>query len=188
MLKLLNKILFLSWVCLFPAFFASCSLLERYEAPGAGLNQTPVLEPTKFKILLVHTPLTMFYDFASFKYNKLNKNLIIELYKLGKPIGEIVVSQKEVCMMKNCISKWIAAKKFFGDVSYPGLLDDILAARDVFDGEGKRINKDGALVQWFVKGGQEIYYERNKNKVLFQNLTLRITIGIEDYIPQTPES
>ena len=67
-------------------------------------------------------------------------------------------------------------------MSYPTLFDDILAARDIFDGEGKRVANNGAFVQWFVRGGQEFYYERSKNKVLFKNLTANITIGVEDYI------
>lgn len=185
MLKLLQKILFFSWVAISPAFFASCSLLETgTPAPEVAPSETPVLEPTKFKILLIDTPTIKFYDFASVKYAKGNKNMTIELYKLGKSIGQITLSPKEVCMMKNCVSKWIAAKRFFGDVSYPGLLNDILAAKDIFDGEGRRFTNEGSFVQWFVKGGQEIYYERSKNKVLFKNMTMGITIGVEDYIPK----
>lgn len=169
---------------LLPFFLASCAWLESFEDPDINPNQPPVLEPTKFKILLIDTPRVKFYDFASFKYNKTSKKLNVELYKLGKPVSEIVVTPKEVCMAKQCTSKWIAVKSFFGEVSYPNLFSDILAARDIFDGEGKRVSNDGTLfVQWFVRGGQEFYYERSKNKVLFKNLTANITIGIEDYIP-----
>lgn len=171
---------------LLPFFFASCAWLESFESPDTNPNQTPVLEPTKFKILLIDTPRVKFYDFASFRYSKTSKKLNIELYKLGKPVGKIVVSHKEVCMDNQCTSKWLAVRSFFGDVSYPNLFDDILAARDIFDGEGKRVGNDGTFVQWFVRGGQEFYYERSKNKVLFKNLTQDITIGIEDYLP-TPQ-
>ena len=90
-------------------------------------------------------------------------------------------------MMKQCTSRWLAARGFFGEVSYPNLFNDILSARDIFDGEGKRVAHDGTFVQWFVKGGQEIYYERKKNRVLFKNLTTNLTIGIEDYLPDTPQ-
>ncbi|TLD96791.1 hypothetical protein LS71_004095 [Helicobacter jaachi] len=165
--------------------FAACSLFEDlYQDPETNAKQPPVLEPTKFKILLIDTPRVKFYDFASLKYK--GKNLTIELYKLGKPIGTINITQKEVCVMKECRAKWMAARGFFGEVSYPTLFSDILAARDIFDGEGKRVANNGAFVQWFVRGGQEFYYERSKNRVLFKNLTLNITIGVEDYIPTNP--
>lgn len=173
---------------LLPFLFASCAWLESFESPDTNPNQAPVLEPTKFKILLIDTPRVKFYDFASFRYSKTSKKLNIELYKLGKPVGEIVLSHKEVCMDKQCTSKWLAVRGFFGNVSYPNLFDDILAARDIFDGEGKRVGNDGTFVQWFVRGGEEFYYERSKNKVLFKNLTQEITIGIEDYIPQTQQT
>ncbi len=129
----------------FLAFFlTSCAWFESFENPDANPNQPPVLEPTKFKILLIDTPRVKFYDFASFRYNKTSKKLNIELYKLGKPVSEIVITPKD---------------------------------------EGKRVSNDGTLfVQWFVRGGQEFYYERSKNKVLFKNLSANITIGIEDYI------
>lgn len=168
---------------LFPLLYTSCSLLqESFEAPIAEHQESVVLEPTKFKILLIDTPQMKFYDFASIKYSKSSKNITIDFYKLGKPISTLLIKQKEICMAKQCTSKWIAARKFFGEVSYPDLFADILNSHDIFDGEGKRIANNGAFVQWFVRGGQEFYYERSKNKVLFKNLSLNITIGIEDYI------
>ncbi|WP_295700848.1 hypothetical protein [Helicobacter mastomyrinus] len=177
------KRLFLgSALVLLPFFLASCALLESNFEAADSEHEPPVLEPTKFKILLIDTPRVKFYDFASFKQNSLNKKLTIDLYKLGKVINTIVISPKEVCIQKECTSKWVAAKGFFGSVSYPNLFSDILSARDIFDGEGKRVANDGTFVQWFVRGGQEFYYERKKNRVLFKNLTLNITIGIEDYI------
>ncbi len=97
-------------------------------------------------------------------------------------MSQIVINKKDICIKKDCTSKWIAARAFFGEVSYPNLFNDILAGHDIFDGEGKRVTNEGAFVQWFVRGGQEFYYERSKNKVLFKNLTMNITIGVEDYI------
>ena len=182
-LRIFKRILCLSWVLFLPAFFTSCSWLESFQEPNVNPNQPPVLEPTKFKILLIDSPQVKFYDFASLKYSRTSKNLTIDLYKLGKSIGQIVISSKDVCMMKQCTSKWIASRNFFGQVSYPNLFSDIMRARDIFDGEGKRVGNNGEFVQWFVKGGQEIYYERSKNRVLFKNLTTGITIGIEDYMP-----
>lgn len=168
---------------------ASCSFLEDFIDPETqNSTQAPVLEPTKFKILLINTPQIRFYDFASFRYLKSGKKLSIDLYTQGKIIKQITITQQEICMGKECLPMWIAAKKFFGPVSYPNLFGDILRAKDIFDGEGKRVSNDGAFVQWFVKGGQEIYYERARNRVLFKNLTANITIGIEDYILPAPES
>lgn len=168
---------------IFGAFlFSACSLIDEFQIPHDNPNDPPVLEPTKFKILLLDTPQVKFYDFASFKYSK--NVLNVELYKLGRVASQMSITKSEVCMQKQCTSKWIAARQFFGKVSYANLFDDILAARDIFNGEGKRVSNDGAFVQWFIKGGQEFYYERAKNKLLFKNLSLGITIGIEDYIPQ----
>lgn len=167
---------------LLPFLFTSCALFDSFENPDIKPNEPVVLEPTKFKILLIDTPRVKFYDFASLRYNKSNKNLSIELYKLGKPVSKLTITQKDICIDKECTPKWIAAKGFFGDVSYPALFSDIINAQDIFDGDGKRVANNGAFVQWFIRGGQEFYYERSKNKVLFKNLTLNITIGIEDYI------
>ncbi|TLD81482.1 hypothetical protein LS68_000090 [Helicobacter sp. MIT 05-5293] len=182
-MRIIKQVISLGWVLLLPAFITSCAWIESLQNPTTATAEAPVLEPTKFKILLIDTPQVKFYDFASFKYGKTDKNLTIDLYKLGKPISQIKVSSKEVCMMKKCTAKWIASKSFFGSVSYPNLFSDIVRARDIFDGEGKRVGNNGEFVQWFVKGGQEIYYERSKNRVLFKNLTTGVTIGVEDYIP-----
>lgn len=194
MFGLLKRTLLKGSLALLPFILCSCAWLEdtfnvdgnRIGAAQGTQAETTVLEPTKFKILLIDTPRVKFYDFASLKHNRSGKKLTIELYKLGKPVSTITISQKDVCMGKECTSKWIAAKGFFGDVSYPNLFSDILNARDIFDGEGKRVTNDGVFVQWFVRGGQEFYYERSKNRVLFKNLTSNITIGVEDYIiPKT---
>ena len=179
-----KRILLSTTLVLLPLFLASCAWFEGFQNPDINPNEPPVLEPTKFKILLIDTPRVKFYDFASLKYNKSNKDLALELYKLGKPVGKIVITKREVCMGKECTSKWIAARAFFGEVSYPNLFSDIVSARDIFDGDGKRVANNGTFVRWFVRGGQEFYYERSKNKVLFKNITMNITIGIEDYIPQ----
>ncbi len=177
------KQLFLrSSALLLPFLFVSCAWLEdNFQHPDTNPNEAAVLEPTKFKILLIDTPRVKFYDFASLKYSK-SKVLTIDLYKLGKPMSQIVINKKDICIKKDCTSKWIAARAFFGEVSYPNLFNDILAGHDIFDGEGKRVTNEGAFVQWFVRGGQQFYYERSKNKVLFKNLTMNITIGVEDYI------
>ena len=66
-------------------------------------------------------------------------------------------------------------------MSYGDLFEDIIFARDIFDGEGKGIAPNGAMVQWFVKSGQEIYYERNDSYTLFHNRSNGVIVGIQSY-------
>ena len=141
-------------------------------------EETPLT--TKYQILQLRVPQFSFYDFASI--TKKRKSIEVKLYTLGKKVVEISIEAKKICYNSECIGKWEAAKQIFGKVSYANLLEDILLGNDIFDGEGKYINtKNGAMVQWFVKGEQEIYYERTKEYTLFKNLSAGITIGVQSY-------
>jgi len=182
-MNFIRKILSVGVFAFYGMYFGACSLLENFEIPTDN-TEVPVLEPTKFKILLIDSPNLKYYDFVSIKYGK-KHNFDIDLYKLGRNVGSINITQNEICMSKKCTSKWLASRWLFGDVSYPNLFPDILAARDIFDGEGKRVGNDGSFVQWFVRGGEEFYYERIKNRVFFKNLTRNIVVQLEDYIANT---
>ena len=69
-----KRILLSTTLVLLPLFLASCAWFEGFQNPDINPNEPPVLEPTKFKILLIDTPRVKFYDFASLKYNKSNKD------------------------------------------------------------------------------------------------------------------
>lgn len=135
--------------------------------------------PTKFKILQIRSPQISFYDFATLSLKK--QSTEIELYKLGKRIGKIVIDKSNICFNTDCRGKWLTSRGFFGEVGYGDLFEDIILGRDIFNGEGKRINEKGAFVQHFIKSKQEIYYERTNDYTVFQNLTTGVLIGIQDY-------
>ncbi|PAU99543.1 hypothetical protein [Helicobacter sp. TUL] len=145
----------------------------------ASQEQEEVVHPTKFKILEIQSPQISFYDFATITYKKQSTKLA--LYKLGKVIGDITINPSSICFNNDCLGKWNAAKNFFGAVSYGDLFEDIIFARDIFDGEGKGIAPNGAMVQWFVKSGQEIYYERSDSYTLFHNRSNGVIVGIQSY-------
>ncbi len=146
--------------------------------PQFGEEETIEI-PTKFKILQIRSPQFSFYDFATFKFKK--KETEIELYKLGKRIGKITIKKSDICFNTDCRGKWLTSRGFFGDVGYGDLFEDIILGRDIFNNEGKQINKKGALVQHFVKSKQEIYYERANDYTVFHNITTGVLIGIQDY-------
>lgn len=72
-MRIIKQVISLSWVLLLPAFITSCAWIESLQNPTAATTEAPVLEPTKFKILLIDTPQVKFYDFASFKYGKADR-------------------------------------------------------------------------------------------------------------------
>lgn len=149
------------------------------ESKSIEQQEEEIIQPTKFKILQIQSPQFSFYDFATILYKK--KQTEITLYKLGKPVGKIIIKEKEICFNTDCAGKWSAAKNFFGAVSYGNLFEDILFMRDIFEGKGKRVEKDNTMIQWFVKNEQEIYYERTQDYTLFRNLSTGVTLGIQDY-------
>lgn len=142
-------------------------------------QEEEVVYPTKFKILEIQSPQISFYDFATITYKK--KSTELKLYKLGKVVGNITIKTSSICFNNECLGKWNAAKNFFGAVSYGDLFEDIIFGRDIFNGEGKGIAPSGALTQWFVKSGQEIYYERNDSYTIFQNKSNGVVVGIQNY-------
>ena len=142
-------------------------------------SQEEVIKPTKFKILEIRSPQISFYDFATITYKK--KATELKLYKLGKVEGSITMKPSSICFNDDFLGKWTAAKNFFGAVNYGNLFEDIIFGRDIFDGEGKGIAPNGAMMQWFVKSGQEIYYERNEAYTIFQNKSNGVLIGIQQY-------
>lgn len=115
-------------------------------------------------------------------------NLRIELhvFKLGKFLGSFVVTKSEICYtdfdkIDDCAPKWVAARSFFGNVSYGELFEDIFQKKDIFDGQGKRIGADGAEIQEFSYGGEKFYYERSQKRIYFKNLSNGVIVSIEDY-------
>ncbi len=115
-------------------------------------------------------------------------NLRIELrvFKLGKFLGSFVVTKSEICYtdfdkIDDCAPKWVAARSFFGNVSYGELFEDIFQKKDIFDGQGKRIGANGAEIQEFSYGGEKFYYERSAKRIYFKNLSNGVIVSIEDY-------
>lgn len=172
---------FLCVVC--AVLFSACAELSDSFSTlfqtGEQSPQEEIIKPTKFKILEIRSPQISFYDFSTITYKK--KSTELKLYKLGKVVGSITIKPSSICFNEDCLGKWNAAKNFFGAVSYGDLFEDIIFGRDIFDGEGKGISPSGSIVQWFVKSGQEIYYERNDAYTIFQNKSNGVLIGIQKY-------
>ena len=60
-------------------------------------------------------------------------------------------------------------------------MEEILLGRDIFDGQGKRLGAQGAVIQEFNFGGEKIYYERSNTRIYFKNFTNGVIVSIEDY-------
>ncbi|WP_145980446.1 hypothetical protein [Helicobacter mustelae] len=170
-------------------FFAACTPTKKFftNQPIGTQKQNPRIDistPPDFKLVYIKSPLFNYYDYALIRTNEKleHTDIFVELFKLGKNIGNIAITKNQICFMNDCAPKWPASKSFFGKVAYANLFDDIIMGRDIFNGKGKMINSDGALVQRFQQSGQVIYYERKKDHILFQNLSNGVILSIDKYI------
>ena len=117
---------------------------------------------------------------------KIPQKIELKVFKLGKFLGAFVITKKEICYISaqnsaDCAPKWMANKSFFGKVSYDSLMEEILLRRDIFEGQGKRLGAEGAVIQEFSFGGEKIYYERSNKRTYFKNFTNGVIVSIEDY-------
>ncbi len=111
----------------------------------------------------------------------------LRVFKLGKFLGSFVVTKSEICYtdfdkIDDCAPKWVAARSFFGSVSYGELFEDIFLKKDIFDGQGKRVGTNGVEIQEFSYGGEKFYYERSQKRIYFKNLSNGVIVSIEDYV------
>ncbi len=162
----------------------------------------------ELKLVLIKSKNIRFYDFGTLSISGANpadlatnpsdsntsntsqshSGLRIELrvFKLGKFLGSFVVTKSEICYtdfdkIDDCAPKWVAARSFFGSVSYGELFEDIFQKKDIFDGQGKRIGADDTAIQEFSYGGEKFYYERSQKRIYFKNLSNGVIVSIEDY-------
>lgn len=183
-----NKSAILSSI-LIAFFLVSCAGTKKFftNQPVRAHKQAPQIDistPPDFKIIYIKSPTFNYYDYALIRTeeNVDYTNIMVELFKLGKNIGNITITKNQICFMNDCAKKWPASKNFFGKVAYANLFDDIILGKDIFGGKGKMINTDGALVQRFQQSGQIIYYLRKQDHILFQNLNTGVIISIDKYI------
>ncbi len=161
---------------------------------ACATKPTPPPQPQKIsddelKLILIKSKNIRFYDFGTLVISESDSNnarIELNVFKLGKYLGSFVVTKSEICYIdlqkrNDCAPKWPAARSFFGDVSYGELFSDIFQRRDIFDGQGKRLEANGAVIQEFSYGGEKIYYERSKKRIYFKNLTNGVIVSIEDY-------
>ena len=148
----------------------------------AGEQEPQNIITSDIKLLYINTAPFQFYDYA--RLNTYKSGLIkLELFKYGNTIGSIRIKAGRMCVLTECSYKWPISKKFFGAVSYGGLFEDIMFARDIFGGKGKQVGPNGIVVQRFQQSGEMIYYERSPGHTLFKNMTTGVTIGLDDYNP-----
>lgn len=190
-------------------FLVSCSMFSSDEemSPNNQGNLDPIHDKSKkgndiatkdeqsarniitsnVKLFFFKTPPFRFYDYA--RLNTYRSGLMkMELFKYGQTIGSIRIKNSRMCILTECSYKWPISKKFFGAVSYDTLFEDIVFGRDIFNGRGKMVGPNGMIIQRFVQSGEVIYYERLNGHVLFKNFTKDIIIGLENYIPLSPEN
>lgn len=170
-------------------FLVSCSGTKKFftDQPLRTQKQNPkedISVPPDFKIVYIKSPTFNYYDYALIRTDERvdYTDIMVELFKLGKNIGNITITKNKICFMNDCAPKWPASKNFFGKVAYANLFDDIILGNDIFNGKGKMINADGTIIQRFQQSGQVIYYERKLNHILFQNLNTGVIISIDKYI------
>ncbi|WP_199764610.1 HP0838 family lipoprotein [Helicobacter bizzozeronii] len=158
--------------------FIKKSAAQRAQEEQAKLNQ----EIDKFRLIYIYTPMLRYYDYGSIEKTK-EGEIEMVLYKLGQRFGDILIKKNYICFSGTCSAKWSVARDMFGKVSYGDLFDDIVLGRDIFMGMGKRLEPNGDLIQRFVENGELIYYERNADRTLFQNMTTGIAISLQRYHP-----
>lgn len=160
---------------LLPLFFA----LSFIACASKSVAPSPQkINEDDLKLVLIKSKNIRFYDFGVLKTSP---NIQLDVFKLGKFLGSFVIKDNEICFQDDCAPKWPASRAFFGNVSYDTLLEEILLKKDIFDGLGKRLDKNESIIQHFKYGGEEIYYERGKGRIYFKNLTSGVLISIEDY-------
>lgn len=166
------------FICL---FFASCSSIGNFFIDKEPVDNSKIEQKKlDFKLVYIKTAPFRFYDYGVLNIE--DKEIKLELFQLGKSMGNIRILSSKVCFLNDCAPKWPAAKNFFGKVSYGDLFEDILLQKDIFGGIGKQVEKDG-MIQRFQKSGEIIFYERKKGHTLFRNMSTGVTISIDDYNP-----
>ncbi|MGX2983033.1 hypothetical protein [Helicobacter sp. 23-1045] len=148
--------------------------------------QAQKIDEGELKLVLIKSKNIRFYDFGTLNIDENANRIKLNVFKLGKFLGSFVVTKGEICYtdfvkVDDCAPKWVAARSFFGDVSYGELFEDIFLKRDIFDGQGKRLTENGAIIQEFSYGGNKIYYERSGGRIYFKNFTNGVIVSIEDY-------
>ncbi len=193
----MTKIFISSTISLIALLFISCATPQIIEE----------VDENELKLVLIKSQNIKFYDFGylqvasqnnenliqdstqnNTKQSTLPENIIasLEVFTLGKSIGRFTIKENEICFINDCAQKLPASKAFFGNVSYGDLFEDILLKKDIFNGKGKQINANGVIIQHFTYDGEEIYYERKKGVIFFQNRTNGVTVSIEDYKNNNP--
>lgn len=124
---------------------------------------------------------------SNLKQSPSDLRIELRVFKLGKFLGSFVVTKSEICYtdfdkIDDCAPKWVAARSFFGNVSYGELFEDIFQKKDIFDGQGKRVGTNGVEIQEFSYGGEKFYYERSQKRIYFKNLSNGVIVSIEDYV------
>ncbi len=175
------------------------ALLFALAFSACATKTPPPPEPIKLsddelKLVLIKSKNIRFYDFGTLSVSggdldlQGSSNFRIELrvFKLGKFLGSFVVTKSEICYtdfnkIDDCAPKWVAARSFFGNVSYGELFEDIFQKKDIFDGQGKRVEASGVEIQEFSYGGEKFYYERGDKRIYFKNLSNGVIVSIEDY-------
>lgn len=169
----MKLISFTLWLCA-GIFFIACGS----KAPEPTAQEPAISE---MKLVLIKSQRINFYDYANLTtYPELS----VELFKLGKSIGKLIVEESKICIksaqINDCQPKWVFNKTFFGPVSYDTLLEEILLKKDIFEGIGREISNTNALIQRFKFGGDEFYYERASGRIYFKNISKNLIISIED--------
>lgn len=188
--KFFCRVFFIALLLIMALFFSACYGTSRLFSGqpvrsqtatnlAMGQNQT-AQGHLDFKILTIKSPMFQYYDYALLRNEE--DNTIIELFHLGNNIGNIKISKNRICFMNDCAPKWTTVKRFFGKVSYPNMLEDILNGRDIFKSKGKMVGPNNATIQRFQQSGQVIYYERTQGHILFRNLSNGFILALDEYI------
>lgn len=149
-------------------------------------NKYKVID-TGFKVLYVKSKIFNFYNFATIDKKDKN-NVEILLYNNKKPFGKVKIRPNSVCFMGECSYAWPASKEFFGSVAYNQLFSQIVLGLPIFHGLGTLLQKDGVVVQRFIRDGQLIFYKVDKEEIIFQNFTNGIVISIKPYKIEVPNN
>ena len=133
-------------------------------------------EITKTKIVIIKSPQIKFSDLGYLRNS--DKDVELELFMAGKSIQKININHL-ICVNEGCMSK-SGFNADYLNANYPDdILQNILLARPIYDGENLEKTLDG-FIQHISSLHVDIVYKVTQNQIFFKDKKNKIIFKIKD--------
>jgi len=133
-------------------------------------------EQTQPKILIIKSPLLKFADLA---YIRNSKDAIeLELFVAGKAIKTIAINHL-ICVDEGCMTKATFNEKYLSKAYPSDILQKILLAKPIYNGQNKLQVKDG-FTQKIQTKNVDIDYKVTSKQTFFKDKMNHIIIKIKE--------